>query len=757
MGQRQMTNGHFAAMYGAMAKKRLEQELRFLRHTQEYADFAKAAEAITSYDDLQQWAGSLPTPEETAQKTAEEIRREYHLVSAQIEELKRQRDDEIRNAEPVPSRFKSALIDRLAATVPVKMDEEPKKCGIIGQKLEELVEQYLLVHPVANPGFTEGDIVRVNSMVGYDFEDGTAQYHYGGDISDLPLGTRVIVLASDPNLVTVRPYNGERLVNEKGQSWLLHPSEVEQEGANFYNRLVQEAGSVNAAAKLLVAEATRELYPDLLGEAKEQIRARFDELILQKLSSLRRKYDLKDENLRAIAEGKGPVIDVVAYDHEQVTLPFSDAAKLAEMFLKQKTGREVKIRGDIGDEGQFTSAVAAAAGQVSKDPSLAGNIIRWMGALLAQEHYLVARELNVNEPTSDVVGAIFSRLMAKDGEPWTRRLMLYNDRDMYRGGDPFSPPSEQLVRVLKLEAGNGCNYGKCTFCHEYAHADFFVRKPSEFDAHVARVMERLGKDSKLIERVFIAGGNSFALPTKQLMQYLDTVERRVARKSRRGALRRVGIFTRTEGISRKSVDELQELVDHNLRLLYWGVETGAQEILDYVNKGITRKEMDLAGEKITQTDMMLSLMIMPGLGGIRFYEQHVRETRAILNALHPRYITFHTMTEKPGTRYPIIMGQEMRDGTNRPLTDAEVVEQIYDIVAGLNPKNFDRCLIATYYPPAAKIAINPIQFRGYLHRGDKGDILATLRSWYGDDRLPSAELPLCDFNQKSPLRKVLRR
>ena len=82
-----------------------------------------------------------------------------------------------------------------------------------------------------------------------------------------------------------------------------------------------------------------------------------------------------------------------------------------------------------------------------------------------------------------------------------------------------------------------------------------------------------------------------------------------------------------------------------------------------------------------------------------------------------------------------------------------VVEQMYDIVRGVTCEY--RSLGATYYPPAAKIAINPIMFRGHLHRGEKRDIMSTIEYNYfgGEEHNPSLLIPEAKYNADSYLRE----
>ncbi len=147
--------------------------------------------------------------------------------------------------------------------------------------------------------------------------------------------------------------------------------------------------------------------------------------------------------------------------------------------------------------------------------------------------------------------------------------------------------------------------------------------------------------------------------------------------------------------------------------MYWGVESGSDDVLSLVNKGYTQKEILKAGRMLREADIKASVMIMPGLGGIKFNDKHIKDTTDIMVKIYPRYITFMSV-DAPETEYE---KQIKSDPENRQLTREELVIQIenmrdrYMEKARNNPlKRKNHSQIAAFDRTVTPLADNPITF-----------------------------------------------
>lgn len=260
---------------------------------------------------------------------------------------------------------------------------------------------------------------------------------------------------------------------------------------------------------------------------------------------------------------------------------------------------------------------------------------------------------------------------------------LYSEHELYSSKDMFSPPAERLEHVLRFELTTGCNWGGCTYCNGYDGIKSKTKNLEAYKQHVDDIFEKIGRESRLaqsLKRVFIGGGNALSTEQNLLYESIRYTSYRFERDTGEYP-QRIAIYGRTDDIINKGSSELQDLGGEGLSLIYWGVESGSTKVLDYINKGYSKEELSTAAQIMQDTPMiMTSVMIMPGLGGIKFYEEHIRETAQVLGEIRPNFLTFMGINPAPNSAYTKIMRQEQERGENRPLTDEEQSQQIIEII-----------------------------------------------------------------------------
>ena len=102
-------------------------------------------------------------------------------------------------------------------------------------------------------------------------------------------------------------------------------------------------------------------------------------------------------------------------------------------------------------------------------------------------------------------------------------------------------------------------------------------------------------------------------------------------------------------ILRKSIDELRELKDFGIGIVYLGVESGSNEILKSINKGVTAEEMIMAGCKVKESGIKLSTTLISGIGGRLKISEHAIESAKLISAINPDYVGFLTLMLESGT------------------------------------------------------------------------------------------------------------
>ncbi len=200
------------------------------------------------------------------------------------------------------------------------------------------------------------------------------------------------------------------------------------------------------------------------------------------------------------------------------------------------------------------------------------------------------------------------------------------------------PPSE--ARSLILQVTYGCSHNACTFCATYKGCAFQLRDLEEIREDIA-IAKRLYPRTN---RVFLADGNALCRSTDELMEILFMLNKSFP------ALERVGTYANAQDLLEKSEAELKALSDSKLAIFYLGLESGDDETLKKVRKGVTAEEMVRAVRKGKEAGMRSSIMVLLGLGGVENSKIHALRTAEILSEMEPEYISALTLMVIPGTK-----------------------------------------------------------------------------------------------------------
>jgi len=198
----------------------------------------------------------------------------------------------------------------------------------------------------------------------------------------------------------------------------------------------------------------------------------------------------------------------------------------------------------------------------------------------------------------------------------------------------FRPPSE--ARSFILQVTNGCSWNQCTFCEMYTQPQkkFRARK----DEDILRDLQRMQQAYPGIRRVFLADGDAMVLPVRRLKELLKLLREHFP------LLERVSSYCLPRNLKNKTVEELQELRELRLDLLYVGVESGDDLVLEKVQKGESYASCLEALQKIRQAGLRSSVMILNGLGGRAYSRQHAINSARLMNEAQPDYLSTLVVT-----------------------------------------------------------------------------------------------------------------
>ena len=204
-------------------------------------------------------------------------------------------------------------------------------------------------------------------------------------------------------------------------------------------------------------------------------------------------------------------------------------------------------------------------------------------------------------------------------------------------GNVVRPPSEAGSYILQVTYG--CSHSECIFCCTYLDKPFQARPAAE----VMEDIRMAGSYMPETRRVFLADGNALVLSNRRLLPILDALDTAFPK------LERVGIYGNAQDILRKTDEELKELLERRLSIIYLGLESGNDEVLRRAKKGATSPEMIDAVKKAQEAGLAVSVIAVLGLAGVDLWHQHAVDTGQAVSAMDPAYFSLLSLMVVPGT------------------------------------------------------------------------------------------------------------
>ena len=187
--------------------------------------------------------------------------------------------------------------------------------------------------------------------------------------------------------------------------------------------------------------------------------------------------------------------------------------------------------------------------------------------------------------------------------------------------------------AYKLPIMVGCCYNSCRFCDLFRHLRFRVIPVEEVEADIRRVHEAGGTPRK----IFLGDGSAFALQTDHLLEVLDIIHRYFP------GCGEINMNATVRSIMSKKDDELQILAANGVRHLYIGLESGLDDVLEFMDKGHTIDQLRHAVRRIRRYGMCFDAHVMTGSAGHGRGAENAQATAAVLTELEASSVTNFSM------------------------------------------------------------------------------------------------------------------
>lgn len=269
-------------------------------------------------------------------------------------------------------------------------------------------------------------------------------------------------------------------------------------------------------------------------------------------------------------------------------------------------------------------------------------------------------------------------------------------------GNIFRPPSEAYSLLVQVTVG--CTHNKCTFCSMYKDKKFHIRSLEE----VLEDLQWARDHYRRVERIFLCDGDALALKNSKLMPILKFIRKNFPE------CERVTTYGRATDVLRKTDEEMRELYEAGLTMVYIGAESGSDKVLEDIHKGETRQQLIDGVKKIEASGMQASVTFISGLAGKDGWEDHAIQTGTMISEMEPSYVGLLTLMIDP----IVPMAKDIESGKMKLLSAEEVMAETLLMLKNTNVTK--RCVFRSNH------ASNYVSLRGDLPR-DKEKMMALVR------------------------------
>jgi len=237
----------------------------------------------------------------------------------------------------------------------------------------------------------------------------------------------------------------------------------------------------------------------------------------------------------------------------------------------------------------------------------------------------------------------------------------------------FRPPSEG--RSLIFQVTNGCSWNRCSYCEMYTDPQKKFRPRAE--AELLAEIRACGESGLEPRRVFLADGDALVLSMRRLRTILTEIRHALPSVSR------VSSYCLPSNLKNKSDEDLLELESLGLKIIYVGAESGDDSVLQKIDKGETYASTVEALQRASAAGIKTSVMILNGIGGKRYSEQHALASARLVNETQPDYLATLVLTFYKG-KEKFVAGF---DNDFDELDSVELCQEIKTLIAACELKN----------------------------------------------------------------------
>ncbi len=235
------------------------------------------------------------------------------------------------------------------------------------------------------------------------------------------------------------------------------------------------------------------------------------------------------------------------------------------------------------------------------------------------------------------------------------------------------PPQDMNCPMLQIVTG--CSHGKCHFCDIFTGIPFQMSPMEEIIEDIEEIARTATSTTR---RIYLTGGNPFALSKNRLFEVFDEIEKRMPQVNSYGG------FCRITDIARKSDADLAALAARGVNDITIGAESGYDEALAFMEKGHASADIVEQARRLHEAGIEFTFFYLVGMAGAGDGQKNAVETARVFSEAAPKRVLVVCMT--PTKTWPL--KEDIAAGRWAPPTEVEMAQEIRTFVEHLDCECF---------------------------------------------------------------------
>lgn len=252
---------------------------------------------------------------------------------------------------------------------------------------------------------------------------------------------------------------------------------------------------------------------------------------------------------------------------------------------------------------------------------------------------------------------------------------------MHYTGPVYRPPIEAYTPLLEITYG--CSWCRCAFCNMYHGQKFGISPLEDIESDLKEMRMTYPKDLK---KIFLVNGDPFVLSASKLLAISELIHKYFPE------IECLACYASIRNIKSKSVEDLKELRKAGYNYLYIGLETGDDELLEYMCKGYTAEDEYRELKKLEDAGMDYNALLVMGLGGRDNYKDSACATVKLLNRFKPDKIFITSTSIEENT----LLAERVNSGEFKLATERDLIKEELMLLENLEMN--DDCLYFGSHP-----------------------------------------------------------